>query len=179
MIWRRGRRGFTLIELLVVLLVLAVIGGATVPALLGAREADDDLTAAARTVQSLFQLARDSAISSRTPVTVVIDSTTALVWLLTEAPSRLSADGTMEGAGFGLPEQVDRVTTAPTTGVPLREDGTSLELPASVDLQLGMMRARFIFLPTGATMADSVVLRSGASQLTLTLDPWTGDVLAR
>ena len=59
------------------------------------------------------------------------------------------------------------------------ENGTSLELPASVQLQLGVMRARFTFLPTGATMADSLVLVSGATQLVVTLDPWTGDVLAR
>lgn len=174
------RAGFTLIELLVVLLILSVVAGATVPALLGERPPDNELTAAARKVETLFRLAHDSAIHSRMPVTVVIDSATALVWLLTEPRSGGAAEPSRGDPPNVMGPAVASSTSAvASVAIAASEGGTSLELPASVDLEIGATRARFTFLPTGAAMADSLVLRRGAARLVLTLDPWTGDVLAR
>lgn len=58
-------------------------------------------------------------------------------------------------------------------------DGTALDLPASVEVRLGQTRARFTFLPTGATIGDSIVIAHADATVRLTLDPWTGDVIAR
>jgi len=160
----RDSSGFTLIELVVVLFILTLVTAVTIPALLSEPAPDDDLTAAARRVESLFRLARDSAIRSGTTVTVLMDSATAAVWLLTDG---------LQSAGTTLP--------SPSEGgaEELADHGTPLGLPASVALGLGVARARFTFLPSGATMADSLVLSSGATAIVLTLDPWTGDVAAR
>jgi prepilin-type N-terminal cleavage/methylation domain-containing protein len=159
--------GFTLMEVLVVLIILTLIAGATVPAIMGERRPDDDLTTAARQVEQLFRLARDSAIRSGGAVTVMMDSATSLVWMLTEAAPPTAESDETEGP-----------TALPGLGAPTSA-GTALELPPSVRVLLGTTRARFTFLPTGATLADSLVLSHMGASLVLTLDPWTGDVVAR
>ncbi len=157
--WTVARRdGFTLVELIVVMLILTLVAGVTVPALLAGREPDDDMTGAVRRVEELFRLARDSAIRGGTAVTVVMDSATNLVWLV---PDQAPEAG--DGSG----------------GITLLDEGTALDLPATVEVLLGQTRARFTFLPTGATIGDSLVISHAGTAVRLTLDPWTGDVIAR
>lgn len=146
---QRARRGFTLIEIIVVLLILSVATVVTLPALL--REpVEDEMTVALRTMDSLFRLARDSAARTNAPVTVVLDSATGTAWLLSDLEARQGA-------------------------VP--DGGAVLPLPAAVRLEIARSRARFRLLPTGASYADSLVLRSALTVHTLTLDPWTGHVV--
>lgn len=170
----RLRAGITLIELMVVFAILAFATVIAVPAFRSLLD-EDDLTAATRRVEALFQLARDSAIRGGEPVTVVMDSVTGNVWLevasvsdpfaepvVGQSPVRLAAPLRSSGAMFA--EQVD--------------SGESLRLPTSVRIDLGRARARFTFAPTGAAYADSLVLRSSLGERLITLNRWTGDVIA-
>ncbi len=144
--------GFTLIEILVSLLILAVMGAVVAPALLQEREPPDMVDAEGR-LDALFRMARDSAVRTGTPVTVVLDSVSGLVWLDTHA--RLG-----EAAPPPAPE--------------------SLDLPASIALELFQARSRFTFMPNGAVTGDSLRLRGPLGQeRLLTLDPWTARVRAR
>jgi len=59
----RSRAGITLLELVAALLIISLAVGVAVPAFLSLGRTDD-LTAATRRVETLFRLARDSAISS-------------------------------------------------------------------------------------------------------------------
>jgi general secretion pathway protein H len=145
---RRARGGFTLVEVVVVLAILAVAAAVSVPALL-ARAEEPPIDAATRHFEMLFRLARDSALRSAAPVTVVIDSATARVWL------------TARGVAADPPE------------------GTVLELPPGVRVQLGAARARFRFDAGGGAMGDSITLRGATETRRLTLDPWRGDVVVR
>jgi prepilin-type N-terminal cleavage/methylation domain-containing protein len=161
----RGRRGFTLVEVVVVLIVLSVIAVAAVPAFLDSPQ-EDELTVATRRVEALFRLARDSAARGGRPVTVVIDSASGRVWL------------DVAGAGAGaaaLPSlRVSTLRLRPAR----QEPGDELGLPAGVSLQLAAARARFTFAPTGAAMADSLLVMSPAGARLVTINPWTGDVVA-
>lgn len=144
---RERRAGFSLLEVAVVLGILAVAAGAAVPAF-RRLIAEDDMTVATRRVQTLFQLARDSAVRGGAPVTVHVDSVSGLVWLHVR----------------GVFNPADAA-------------GTSLELPRGVRLELSQARARFTFAPSGAAFADSLLLRGPTATRLVTLDPWTGDVL--
>jgi len=156
---RSARTGFTLIELVVVLLLIAVASAVTVPALLAPPQ-PTDIDYATQRFQLLFRLARDSAVSAGMPVTVSLDSVTAHAWLVT-GDGRANVD-----------------TAASIRPGALRVDvGESLELPASVRVQMTKARARFRFLPGGAAFGDTLLLRSGALSRALTLDPWTGDAI--
>lgn len=139
----RLRSGFTLIEVVVVLLIVAVATAAVVPALRGPPR-DDEMTAAARQLDDLFRLARDSALRGGGRVTVAIDSTSSRVWLFA------GSDISLAGAG------------------------AQLELPPGVRIELSRARAEFEFMPGGAAFGDSLVLRSGATDALVTIDPWTG-----
>jgi prepilin-type N-terminal cleavage/methylation domain-containing protein len=160
--------GFTLVEVVVVLLIMSIIAGVTVPALLNEGRPDDDLTAATRRIETLFRLARDSAIRGGAPVTVLRESATHVVWLLPELRPGMTPT---DSSALLAPESDD--------GVGILGAGTPLELPVSVDLELGQTRGRFTFMPTGATMGDSLVLRHAGTELVVTLDPWTADVVVR
>jgi prepilin-type N-terminal cleavage/methylation domain-containing protein len=50
----------------------------------------------------------------------------------------------------------------------------TLDLGMSQTLQTDQPRLQYIFRPTGATFADTVVVRGGARQLTIRVDPWSG-----
>jgi prepilin-type N-terminal cleavage/methylation domain-containing protein len=155
----RARAGFTIIEMVVVMLILAVATAITVPALLPPPR-DDDLTAAAAQFDRLFAIARDSASRSGAYVTVMIDSATGGVWLMSEAEPDSAFASTRPDSAFG--------------SAGLHTAGEPLDLPASVRLQLSRARARFRFSATGAAFADSLVLSTAAGEHLVTIDPWNG-----
>lgn len=174
---RRG--GFTLVELTAVFGILALIAVVAVPAFRRWVQ-EDDLTVATRRVEALLTLARDSAIRGGAPVSIVIDSVSGMVWLdaLTSGdevePLALPAEATSPGAGSWA-----RATTPATALVPEAEEGTSLDLPPAVALEVSRARARFTFAPGGAAYADTLVLRTVTQARMVSLDPWTGDVVVR
>lgn len=171
---RCARAGFTLIEMVVVLLILGALAAAAVPALRAGMAADDDLTAAARTLEAVFRLARDSAARGGAPVTVVIDSATHRVWFV--VPPR---PGSVEDDELApAPQQMERSSTLRRATTEAFDPGAPLELPRSVRLELTRARASFTITPHGLALGDSLRLRSGAGAILLTLDPWTADVLA-
>lgn len=160
-----NRGGFTLVEMVVVLLILAVAAAVTVPALLEPRQ-EEELDAATRRIETLFRLARDSAARAGVPVTLTVDSVTGGVWL---EPERVRSD------------VVERATSLTSRLQPPRSGasmagpaGESLELPATVRLELTAARARFTFAHGGASFGDTVLLRRGAAVRVITLDPWSG-----
>ena len=174
----RARSGITLLELVMALTIISLAVAIAVPAFLGLGKRDE-LTAATIRVQTLFRLARDSAISSGLPVTVVIDSISELVWIDTpkriqlgsragpEAPVSLF-DKTTEGTDLALlggAEVLDALVPGEPLGLP---EGVRMELPRA--------RARFTFEPTGAALADTLLLTGSFGVRAVTIDAWTGDV---
>jgi prepilin-type N-terminal cleavage/methylation domain-containing protein len=185
-----GPSGFTLIELTVALLILTVMAAVAAPALLGRRE-PPPMEAAQGRLEALFRMARDSAVRTAMPVTVVVDSASGLVWLDARTPMaaelpealeatpggapRLRTEGAFGGGstlGIGLPE-------AGALGrVPGR--GERLELPGSVRMQLFQTRSLFTFAPNGAALGDSILLLASTGEARLiTVDPWSGRARAR
>jgi prepilin-type N-terminal cleavage/methylation domain-containing protein len=161
MIRRSGNEnGFTLVEMTVVILILAVMGAVAVPAFRNWVQ-EDDLTVATRRVESLFKLARDSAVYSGSSITVWIDSTTSSVWLVGEGADTAAVD-TIRSRRPG------EITVTP---------GESLELPPGVRIELTHARARFRFAASGAVFADSLTLVTPYGSRLLTLNTWTGDVV--
>jgi prepilin-type N-terminal cleavage/methylation domain-containing protein len=162
----RAAAGFTLLEIMVVFVIVALATSLAVPAWRRWFE-EDDMTLATRRIEALFRLARDSAIRSGSPVTVVIDSISGTVWLDAPKPTAIA-----DSAYAPAPSM------SSASGLPA-ETGTSLELPGSVKLELAQARARFEFAPSGAAFADSLVLRTPLAARLITVHPWTGDVQAR
>lgn len=178
---RSRRAGFTIIELITVLGIMSLAVLVAVPAIrTWVRE--DDITRATKRIDALFRLARDSAVRSGTPVTVVIDSVSGLVWL--DAPTAAA------GSAYAAPGE--KIVAAPsnrsvTMGADARANnaaaadhvvpGESLDLPSSIRLELPRARARFEFAPTGATFADTLLLRWTTGERKITLNRWTGDVI--
>lgn len=175
---RSTRAGITLLELVMALTIISLAVAVAVPAFLSLGQRDD-LTMATQRVQTLFRLARDSAISSGLPVTVVIDSVSELVWIDTpkriqlgsqsgpEAPTSLFAEVT-EGADLSLLGG-EGVLEALVPGEPLG-------LPEGIRMELPRARARFTFEPTGAALADTLLLTGPFGVRAVTIDAWTGDV---
>jgi prepilin-type N-terminal cleavage/methylation domain-containing protein len=160
-----GRRvgnqpAFTLVELTVVLVILAIMGAVAVPAFRKWVD-EDDVTVANRRIDSLFKIARDSAVNSGQTVTVWIDSATSNVWLVTAVDDTVAVDSL-------------RVRHA---GEIALTPGEPMPLPASIHLELTKARARFRFASSGAVFADSLVLRTPGDSILVTLNPWTGDVV--
>lgn len=198
----RRRRGFTLVELVLVFAILAAGTAVAVPAFLGLVR-QDDLTRATSTVRDLFRVARDSAIAGGTPVTVVVDSVSGLVWLDTPPPVGDAswiraggelAQGTPGGLGRGAAAFGGRpggVGAVPSGHGAQRRDGrlvdetaittfgTALPLPATVRMLVPMARARFTFSPGGQAFSDSLVLIAPSGRVAVTLDLGTGDVRIR
>ncbi len=61
----------------------------------------------------------------------------------------------------------------------LLEPGSPIGLPATVRMELPRARARFTFEPTGAALADTLLLSGPFATRVVSVDPWTGDVIVR
>lgn len=174
-------RGITLLELVMALTIIALAVAVAVPAFLTLGEEGTEARTTRR-IQTLFRLARDSAIGSGLPVSVVIDSVSQLVWL--DVPPRIrlgTADTSVSRRSLFQASE-----TGPNLGwlggeaaLEALKPGEPLELPAGVRLELPRARARFTFQPTGAALADTLLVEGGFGRLIVTLDPWTGDVRVR
>jgi type II secretory pathway pseudopilin PulG len=174
----RARAGITLLELVMALTIIALAVGVAVPAFLSLGR-QDDLTRATRRVNTLFRLARDSAISSGLPVTVVIDSVSELVWIDTPRRIQLGSQAPEEAPVSLFDDATDAVTLALLGGEKILEalvPGEPIGLPDGVRMALPRARARFTFEPTGAALADTLLLTGPFGVRAVTIDAWTGDV---
>jgi Tfp pilus assembly protein FimT len=63
--------------------------------------------------------------------------------------------------------------TAGVNGFGTLASGT-LDLGMSQTLQTDQPRLQYIFRPTGAAFADTVIVHGGPRQLTIRVDPWSG-----
>ena len=174
----KGRRtGMTLLELTVALLILSLAVAVAVPAFLSLGR-EDDLTRATRRVETLFRLARDSAIHSGLPVTVVLDSVTGLVWVDTPRRPRLGSENQPEEDVSLFDDPTWDMAAALVGGdeVDVLEPGAPIGIPPAIRLELPRARTRFTFEPSGAALADTLVLVGPLGARVVTVDPWTGDV---
>jgi prepilin-type N-terminal cleavage/methylation domain-containing protein len=149
---RSPTAGFTLIEVVVTFFILSLLALVAVPAFRLSRQVSG-LDEATERLETLFRLARDSAVRTAAPVTVVIDSASSLVWLTTPSSPEARSGGELIGPG------------------------SSLDLPLGVGLELTSARARFEFRPDGSAFTDSVYVRSSLGTRLITLNPWTGHAL--
>lgn len=141
---RRSVSGFTLWELTMVLLVMAIAATLAAPAF--ARLGDDKAAAGgADAMVGLLHDARQAAMDHDAVVTLRLDPLTLAY----------QAD-TSTANGFG--------TLA--AGV--------LDLGLSARLQTDQPRLQYVFQPTGAAYADTVVVRGGDLPLIVRVDPWSG-----
>ena len=173
-----GRRGITLLELVTALVIISIAVAVAVPAFLSLGQ-EDDLTLATRRVETLFRLARDSAISSGLSVTVVIDSVTELVWVDTPKRVLLGSQTPVEAPGSLFDDPDPGTNLALLGGEEALESlkpGQALGLPVGVTMELPRARARFTFEPTGAALADTLLLTGPFGVRAVSIDPWTGDV---
>jgi len=197
-IGRGHQSGFTLIELIVVLLIITVLAGAVAPALVAPSPAKTDMEEAVNRFDTIFRLARDSAVRSASPVTVVLDSISGLVWFKAPGnPSAVSSSAvataisgqpvTIEagnhdqtgdtfrglstlGSGFG----------APGAGIAVPEEAQALVLPEGIKIEYLLTRSFFTFAPGGSATGDSLRLHSATGESCLiTIDPWSGHVRVR
>jgi hypothetical protein len=186
--------------MLIALLIIAVMGAVAAPAFLRDPEPPDIDDAQAR-IEALFRMARDSAVRAATPVTVVLDSASGLVWLDARtrmaaelppeeepatrgrAPTGVAPDGSIrlrtQGA-FGGGSTLGRGVAGVGGGLAVPANGESLELPASVRLELYQARTRFTFQPNGSVVGDSLLLAGPNNESRLvTVDPWSGRARVR
>ncbi len=190
--------GFTLIELIVVLLVITVLAGAVAPALVTPAPAKTDMEEAVNRFDTLFRLARDSAVRSASSVIVVLDSISGLVWFdAPGSPSAVSSSAvataisgqatTIEagnrvqtGRTFGGLSTLGSGFGAPGAGIAVPADALALALPDGITIEYLLTRSFFTFMPAGSATGDSLRLRSTTGQTCLiTIDPWSGHVRVR
>ena len=160
------------------LTIIALAVGIAVPAFLGLGQRDE-LTMATQRIQTLFRLARDSAISSGLPVTVVVDSISELVWIDTPRRIQLGSQAEIQAPVSLFAEEVESVDLALLGGAAALEDlvpGEPIGLPQGVRMELPRARARFTFEPSGAALADTLLLTGSFGTRAVTIDAWTGDV---
>jgi prepilin-type N-terminal cleavage/methylation domain-containing protein len=159
----RLRPGFTLLEIMAVLLILAFASALAVPAFRKFVE-EDDMTKATRRIEALFRVARDSAVRSGWPVTVVIDSAYAQPGSATMRANRSVTMGSGRlRTGLAAADHVVQ--------------GEDLDLPETVTLGVTRARARFEFAPSGASFPDTLFLRWSTGERMITVHRWTGDIL--
>ena len=174
----RPRAGITLLELVMALTIISLAVAVAVPAFLSLGRRDE-LTQATQRVQTLFRLARDSAISSGLAVTVVIDSVSELVWIDTPKRINLGSQAWPEAPASLFDDVADGADLALLGGDGVLEalvPGEAMGLPEGVRMELPRARARFTFEPTGAALADTLLLTGPFGTRVVTIDAWTGDV---
>lgn len=177
----RSRGGFTLLEIMAVLLIMAFASALAVPAFRKFVE-EDDMTKATRRIEALFRVARDSAVRSGSPVTVVIDSVSSKVWLDVARPVAIDSAYALPGTSSTM--RANRSVTMGSgrlrTGLAAADhvvQGEDLELPETVTLGVTRARARFEFAPSGASFPDTLFLRWPMGERMITVHRWTGDIL--
>jgi type II secretory pathway pseudopilin PulG len=172
------RAGITLLELVMALTIIALAVAIAVPAYLRLGQ-QDELTRASQRIETLFRLARDSAISSGLPVTVVIDSVSELVWIDTPKRILLGSQAETEPPTSLFDDVRDSVDLSLLGGEGVLEElvpGQPIGLPDGVRMELPRARARFTFEPTGAALADTLLLAGPFGVRAVAIDAWTGDV---
>ena len=172
------RAGITLLELVMALTIISLAVAVAVPAFLSLGRRDV-LTQSTQRMEALFRLARDSAISSGLPVTIVIDSVSELVWIDTPKRIQLGSQPGPEVPVSLFEDTVDQMTLALLGGEEVLEGlvpGEPIGLPEGVRMELPRARARFTFDPTGAAMADTLLLTGPFGVRAVTINAWTGDV---
>ncbi len=103
-------RGFTLVEVVVVLVILAIVVGATAPALANIGS-EDPSTAATRELLSLLRDTRRGAIDLGTSVSIVVDPRTGRYWVTPDEATQPTHAGSMpEGVRASLIPTVERAT---------------------------------------------------------------------
>jgi prepilin-type N-terminal cleavage/methylation domain-containing protein len=175
----RSRKGFTLLEIMAVLVIFAFASALAVPAFRKFVE-EDDMTKATRRMEALFRIARDSAVRSGVPVTVVIDSVSSKVWF--DVATQVSPDSAYAQPGVLVPanRSVRMGSGRMRAGVAAADHvvvGEDLGLPESVTLGVTRARARFEFSPSGASFPDTLFLRWTLGERMITVHRWTGDIL--
>jgi len=175
---RHRQAGITLLELVMALTIIALAVGVAVPAFLSLGQRDE-LARATLRVETLFRLARDSAIASGQSVTVVIDSVSELVWIDTPKRIQLGSQIGDQAPTSLFDVSVDSLDLALLGGKEVLEalvPGQPIGLPEGVRMELPRARSRFTFEPTGAALADTLVLTGPFGIRAVTIDAWTGDV---
>jgi hypothetical protein len=160
------------------LTIIALAVGVAVPAFLSLGQRDE-LARATLRVETLFRLARDSAIASGQSVTVVIDSVSELVWIDTPKRIRLGSQVDDQAPTSLFDVSADSLDLALLGGEEVLEalvPGQPIGLPDGVRMELPRARSRFTFEPTGAALADTLVLSGPFGTRAVTIDAWTGDV---
>lgn len=171
-----------MIELIITLVILSVMTALAIPAFLR-DPVRTDLDDAQSRLETLFRMARDSAVRSASEVTVAFDSVTGNAWI--ESPEMPAAAPASTGGGITL-RAGGTFAGGSTLGrtMPGTEGGTTVGEPIGlrpgITLQMFRARALFVFSPTGTVMGDSIVVRASNGETRhITLEPWTGNVLTR
>jgi prepilin-type N-terminal cleavage/methylation domain-containing protein len=188
--------GFTLIELIVVLLIFSVLVAVTAPALFAPPPAAAVMEEAVGRFDALFRLAREAAVRSARPVTVVVDSVSGRVWFTVPAdqPGRVRqgypAPGgnatpdidsdPLAGGAFGGGSTLGQRLGAPGAGLVVPPEAQPLALPEGIKITYFRLRTLFTFAPGGSATGDSLLLYADTGQNCLiTIDPWSGRVQVR
>jgi len=112
----RAEHGFSLIEVTIVVVIILLMTSATVPLMRNFSESSK-LRSAARSIRSLMEFARNSAITERTEYAVVIDSTQQEYWLsLLEFLNESSGEITAEAFRTWLSEESESTSDEFSTG---------------------------------------------------------------
>ncbi len=138
------------------------------------------MTKATRRIEALFRVAKDSAVRSGWPVTVVIDSVSSKVWLDVAMPPPVDSAYAQPGAQTPRNRSVTLGSGRMRAGLSAADhvvQGEDLGLPETITLGLTRARARFEFAPSGASFSDTLFLRSSMGDRLITVHRWTGDIL--